>query len=45
MENTEDNAKGNLEELMAAAGLAEIRETAAFATLFGTLRLYKARRH
>jgi ubiquinone/menaquinone biosynthesis C-methylase UbiE len=44
MENTEDNAKGKLEELMAAAGLSEIRETAAFATLFGTLRLYKARR-
>ncbi len=43
MENTEDNAKGKLEQLMTAAGLTEVRETASFATLFGTLRLYKAR--
>jgi ubiquinone/menaquinone biosynthesis C-methylase UbiE len=43
MENTEDNARGLLEELMAGAGLAVTRETASFATLFGTLRLYAAR--
>jgi len=43
MENTEDNARGLLERMMASAGLAEIRETASFATLFGTLRLYAAR--
>jgi ubiquinone/menaquinone biosynthesis C-methylase UbiE len=43
MENTEDNARGLLEELMVGAGLAVTRETASFATLFGTLRLYAAR--
>jgi ubiquinone/menaquinone biosynthesis C-methylase UbiE len=43
MENTEDNARGLLEEMMAAAGLMEVRETARFATIFGTLRLYAAR--
>jgi ubiquinone/menaquinone biosynthesis C-methylase UbiE len=40
MENTEDNACGLLGKLMADAGLAEVRETASFATVFGTLRLY-----
>ena len=45
MENTEDNARGLLEEMMAGAGLEEVRETASFATLFGTLRLYVARSH
>ena len=45
MENTEDNARGLLEEMMAGAGLADVRESASFATLFGTLRLYVARSH
>jgi ubiquinone/menaquinone biosynthesis C-methylase UbiE len=43
MENTEDNARGLLEKIMVDAGLTEVRETASFATIFGTLRLYAAR--
>jgi ubiquinone/menaquinone biosynthesis C-methylase UbiE len=43
MENTEDNVQGRLEELMAGVGLGAVRETASFATIFGTLRLYAAR--
>jgi ubiquinone/menaquinone biosynthesis C-methylase UbiE len=42
MENTEDNARGLLEEIIAGAGLTEVRETASFTTIFGTLRLYAA---
>jgi|SRR5579884_3427157 len=42
MENTEDNARGLIGEMIAAAGLCEIRETARFTTLFGTVRLYAA---
>lgn len=44
-ENTEDNARGRLAELMAGAGLDRVREVASFATLFGTLRLYAAQAH
>ncbi|MDE3135000.1 MAG: methyltransferase domain-containing protein [Acidobacteriota bacterium] len=43
MENTEDNARGLLEKMMAEVGLRDVRETASFATVFGTLRLYAAR--
>ena len=42
MENTEDNARGRLPEMMALAGLSNVRETARFSTVFGTLRLYAA---
>lgn len=42
MENTEDNAHGRLPEMFLNAGLREVRETARFSTLFGTLRLYAA---
>lgn len=42
MENTEANARGLLPALMAEAGLREVRETASYSTLFGTVRLYAA---
>jgi ubiquinone/menaquinone biosynthesis C-methylase UbiE len=42
MENTEDNARGRLPEMIALGGLRNVRETASFSTLFGSLRLYAA---
>lgn len=42
MEATEDNAAGRLPEMIRAAGLAQIHETASYSTLFGTIRLYAA---
>ncbi len=42
MENTEDNLLGRLPAMMAEAGLREVRETASYSTLFGTVRLYAA---
>ncbi len=40
---TADNIRGLLPELCVAAGLQEVEETARYATLFGTLSLYRAR--
>jgi len=40
---TADNVKGLLPELCAVAGLQDVEETARYATLFGTLSLYRAR--
>ncbi|HEV2385850.1 MAG TPA: methyltransferase domain-containing protein [Candidatus Acidoferrales bacterium] len=42
VENTEDNLEGRLPELIAQAGFRQVRETASFATAFGTVRLYAA---
>lgn len=41
---TADNLKGLLPALFRSAGFEEISETARFATLYGTLSLYKARK-
>lgn len=40
---TADNIKGLLPELCALAGFKDVEETARYATLFGTLSLYRAR--
>lgn len=40
---TADNIRGLLPELCAVAGLQDVEETARYATLFGTLSLYRAR--
>ncbi len=40
---TADNIKGLLPELCAVTGLQDVEETARYATLFGTLSLYRAR--
>ena len=42
--NTADNVQGRLPEYMRAAGLIEVRETRRFATVWGTLSLYRAGR-
>lgn len=44
MEATEDNVQGRLPEMIVAAGFDEVRETARYSTLFGTIRLYAARK-
>ncbi len=44
LETTEDNVKGRLPELMGAAGFVAVETTAHYATLFGTLSLYQARK-
>lgn len=41
-ENTADNVAGRLPELMREAGFAGVRQTQTFATLWGTLSLYRA---
>lgn len=43
-ETTRDSVTGLLPELAAAAGFEEVEETARYLTVFGTLRLYSARR-
>lgn len=43
-ENTEDNLRGCLPEMIAHSGFGEVRETASLATMFGTIRLYRASR-
>lgn len=43
-DNTADNVKGLLPEFMREAGFADVRETRAFATVWGTLSLYRASR-
>ncbi|MBX3298457.1 MAG: class I SAM-dependent methyltransferase [Acidobacteria bacterium] len=42
--STEDSLQGKLPELVAEAGFAEIDETANFGTVFGTIRIHKARK-
>lgn len=42
--NTSDNVNGLLPELMAEAGLVEVREMNRFSTMWGTLSLYAARK-
>lgn len=42
--NTADNVKGLLPELMRSAGFVEVRESARYMTLFGTLSLYACRK-
>jgi hypothetical protein len=41
---TTDNVNGLLPEFFSAAGLQDVQETARYATLFGTMALYQARR-
>lgn len=43
-DTTADNVRGLLPELMRAAGLDAVAETAQYATVFGPLSLYRARR-
>ncbi len=43
-DNTVDNVRGRLPELMHEAGFADVMETQTFATLWGTLSLYRAAR-
>jgi ubiquinone/menaquinone biosynthesis C-methylase UbiE len=43
-ETTADNVSGLLPELFRAAGFEEVRETAQYATIVGTLSLYSARK-
>lgn len=40
---TQEHVQGSLPDLIATAGLTEVRERAAYATIFGTLRMYSAR--
>ncbi len=42
METTEDNARGRLPEMIARSGLGNVRETASYSTVLGTIRLYQA---
>ena len=41
---TADNVRGLLPQLMREAGFSEVRETRRYATVFGTLSLYRARK-
>ncbi len=41
-DNTADNVNGLLPEFMRAAGFADVAETRRFATMFGTMSLYRA---
>ncbi len=43
-EDTSDNIKGLLPQMFREAGFEEVEETARYATMFGTLSLYKARK-
>ncbi len=43
-EDTSDNIKGLLPEMFHKAGFEEVEETARYATMFGTLSLYRARK-
>ncbi len=43
-EDTLDNIKGLLPQMFSEAGFEEVEETARYATIFGTLSLYKARK-
>jgi ubiquinone/menaquinone biosynthesis C-methylase UbiE len=42
MEETEDNVRGRLPAMIAHAGFQNVRETARYSTIFGTIRLYAA---
>jgi ubiquinone/menaquinone biosynthesis C-methylase UbiE len=42
MEATEDNVRGHLPDMIAHAGFQNVRETARYSTIFGTIRLYAA---
>ena len=44
LDRTTDNLKGLLPDLLRSAGFEEVLERARFATLFGTLSLYSARK-
>jgi len=44
-ETTADNVNGLLPEMFRSAGFEEVQETAQYATIVGTLSLYKARKH
>ncbi len=43
-EDTSDNIKGLLPQMFREAGFEEVEETVRYATMFGTLSLYKARK-
>jgi ubiquinone/menaquinone biosynthesis C-methylase UbiE len=43
-EDTSDNIKGLLPQMFREAGFEEVEETARYATMFGTLSLYRARK-
>jgi ubiquinone/menaquinone biosynthesis C-methylase UbiE len=43
-EDTSDNIKGLLPEMFRKAGFEDVEETARYATMFGTLSLYRARK-
>ena len=43
-EDTSDNIKGLLPQMFREAGFEQVEETARYATMFGTLSLYKARK-
>ncbi len=43
-EDTSDNIKGLLPQMFRKAGFKEVEETARYATMFGTLSLYRARK-
>ncbi len=43
-EDTSDNIKGLLPQMFGEAGFEQVEETARYATMFGTLSLYKARK-
>jgi ubiquinone/menaquinone biosynthesis C-methylase UbiE len=43
-EDTSDNIKGLLPQMFREAGFKEVEETARYATMFGTLSLYRARK-
>lgn len=42
METTEDNVLGRLPEMIRSSGLKDVRETARYSTVLGTIRLYAA---
>lgn len=42
METTEDNVAGRLPEMISRCGLINVRETASYSTVLGTIRLYRA---
>jgi len=44
LEETSDNVKGLLPEMLRNAGFDQVRETARYMTIFGTLALYRARK-
>ncbi|NJD78102.1 MAG: methyltransferase domain-containing protein [Candidatus Methanoperedens sp.] len=44
LEETSDNIRGLLHEMLCEAGFEQVKETARFMTVFGTLSLYRARK-